>query len=172
MFELENGSINFDPDRLASLKFNPLLGELFENFSLCKDLDPDSNFYTQSSDCQYYSEGSFNNMLIENQICADLNNNTTDFSLLHLNIRSISKKLDSFSIFLGSLSAKFSVIGITETWLDDSSHTSNISGYNFIHHHRVNRAGGGVGIYLRDHLEFKHRVDLALSCDCVESCVC
>lgn len=93
MFELENGSITFDPDRLASLKFNPQVSELFENFNLCKDLDPDSNFNMQFRDCQYYSEGSFNNMLIENQNCQDLNNNTIEFSLLHLNIRSISKKL-------------------------------------------------------------------------------
>jgi len=28
LFELENGSITFDPNRLASLKFNPLLGEI------------------------------------------------------------------------------------------------------------------------------------------------
>ena len=116
-------------------------------------------------------------MLIDNQNCPDLNNNnnnnnnnnTIEFSLLHLNIRSISKKLDSFSNFLGSLSVKFSVIGITETWLNDSSHTSDISGYNFIHRHRVDRSGGGVGIYLLDDLDFKHRADLAFPSDCAES---
>lgn len=30
------GSIRYDPDRLASLKFNPLLCESYKNFSLCK----------------------------------------------------------------------------------------------------------------------------------------
>ena len=123
----------------------------------------------QSRDCQYRSEGSFNNMLIDNQNCPDLNTNTIEFSLLHLNIRSISKKLDSFSNFLGSLSVKFSDIGITETWHNDSSHTSDISGYNFIHRHRVDRSGGGVGIYLLDHLDFKHRADLAFPSDCAKS---
>ena len=39
-------------------------------------------------------------------------------------------------------------MSITETSLDDSSHISDISGYNFIHYHRVDRSGGGVGIYL------------------------
>ena len=43
-------------------------------------------------------------------------------------------------------------MSITETSLDDSSHISDISGYNFIHYHRVDRSGGGVGIYLLDHL--------------------
>lgn len=91
------------------------------------------------------------------------------FSLLHLNIRSISKKLDSFSNFLGSLSVKFSDINITETWHNDSSHTSDISGYNFIHRHRVDRSGGGVGIYHLDYLDFKHCADLAFRSDCAES---
>ena len=38
-------------------------------------------------------------MLFENPNCLDLKNNKIEFSLLHLNIRSISKKLDSFSNF-------------------------------------------------------------------------
>ena len=59
------GSIRFDPDKLASLNFNPLLCESFKNFSLCKDNDPDANFYLNSSNCEYYTEDSFNNMLAE-----------------------------------------------------------------------------------------------------------
>ena len=44
-----NGStINFDSDRLAQLKFNPLLCESYKNFSLCKDNDPDMNFYLET----------------------------------------------------------------------------------------------------------------------------
>ena len=36
LFEFANGgSIRYDPDRLASLKFNPLLCESYKNFSLC-----------------------------------------------------------------------------------------------------------------------------------------
>ena len=38
------GRINFDCDRLSSLKFNPLLSEREYNFSLCNDSDPDTNF--------------------------------------------------------------------------------------------------------------------------------
>ena len=58
---------------------------------------------------------------------------------------------------------KFSVIGISETWLDDSSHSSDIPGFNFIHNHRVGRTGGAVGLYLADYLEFKHRADLVFA---------
>ena len=93
-------------------------------------------------------------------------NNRDNLALLHLNIHSIFYKLDRFSNFLGSVALKFSVIGIYETWLDDSSNSSDIHGFNFIHNHRVGRNAGG---YLADYLEFKHRVDLVFSKDCAES---
>ena len=40
------GTIDFDPDRLAQLKFNFLLSESYKKCSLCKDNDRDYvNFY-------------------------------------------------------------------------------------------------------------------------------
>ena len=70
---------------------------------------------------------------------------------------------------MGSVALKFSVIGIYETWLDDSSHSSDILGFNFIHNHRVGRTAGSVGLYLADYLEFTHRADLVFAKDCAES---
>ena len=99
----------------------------------------------------------------------NLNNNCAKLALLHPNIRSISKKLDKLSNFLGSLALNFSVIGITETWLDNSSHLSDIQGYSFIHNPRADRDGGGVGLYLAEHLKFKNRADLTFVIDCAES---
>ena len=48
------GSIRYD--RLASLEFNPLLCESYNNFSLCNDLNPDSNlnFFNDIGSCEYY----------------------------------------------------------------------------------------------------------------------
>ena len=74
LFEFANGgSIRYDPDRLASLKFNPLLCESYKNFSLCKDLNPDSHFFNGIASCECYSEDSFNNMLSEKQNRLNLN---------------------------------------------------------------------------------------------------
>lgn len=61
------------------------------------------------------------------------------------------------------------MIGISETWLNDASHLSDISGFNFLHNQRPGRMGRGVGLYLADHLEFKHHEDLVFSEDCAES---
>ena len=141
LFELDNDLIYFDSERLDSLKFNPLLSTSYRNFSRCKDRDPDFNFYPQLHDCEYYTEGSFNNRLVDLNVHT---NNRGNLALFHLNIHSISYKLDRFSIFLGGVALKFSVIGISETWLDDSSHSCDIIGFNFIHKHGVGRTGGGV----------------------------
>ena len=163
------GLVNYDPERLASLKFNPLLCESFKNFSLCKDNDPDTNFYSNSFDCEYYTEISFNNMLAEIKnrlnfnIYNDRNSFSNNLSFLHLNIRSIKNKIDNFSNFLGRLNIKFPVIGISETWLDDSFHCVDIPGYNFLHKHRNNRTDGGVALYLADYLNFKLREDLGFT---------
>ena len=135
LFEHQNGNINFDPERLASLKFNPLLSTAHKNFSLCKDIDPDLNFYSQFEDCEYYTEKTFKNLLTESKGRA----NGKNLALLHLNIRSISNKLDKFSVFPGNITINFSIIAITETWLKDSSHTVDIPGFNFIHKHREDK---------------------------------
>ena len=170
---LNGGSIKFNADGLASLKFNPLLCESYKNFSLYKDLDPDSNFYPDIENCKYFTEASFNNTLTEQQRRLNLGLNydsfTSSLSMLHLNIRSIKNKLGKFCNFLGSLNIKFPIIGISETWLDDSFHNSHISGNKFMHNFRAGRTGGGVGLYLTDYLNCKQRSDLVFSDNWAES---
>ena len=53
------------------------------------------------------------------------------------------------------------MIGVSETWLDDSVEDSEVElpGYSILHHDR-NRNGGGVCIYLRSDLSFNPRQDL------------
>ena len=158
LFEFRNGgTINFDPDGLAQLKFNPLLCESYKNFSLCKDNDPDINFLLENSSCEYYTEDSFNNMLVDEQSRLNLSCRSLESELffLHMNIRSISNKFDKLTNFLGQLQVKFPIVGISETWLDDCHHFSDIAGYNFLHKPRVTRVGGGVGLYIGEHLNYK-----------------
>lgn len=91
-----------------------------------------------------------------------------NFSPLHLNIHSLSHNLNSLTDLLSSLNIKFPFIGISETWLSESSHSTDIEGYKFLQ--RQNRTGGGVGLFVSNHLEFKHREDLSISnVDIVES---
>ena len=166
MFEQLNGSVRYDPDRLAGLRFNPLLSETYKKFSLCSDQDPDANFFSELPDCEYYIEDKFNDMLQQKNISGANN----CLSILHLNIRSLHRNLDSLTTLLKNVDLRFSFIGITETWLRDSSLHTDISGYNFVHNPRKDRTGGGVGLYLADNFDFKCRPDLVFSCtECAES---
>ena len=66
--------------------------------------DPDFNFYLQVHDCEYYTECSLSNRLVDLNIKT---NNRGSLALLHLNIPSISYKLDRFSNFWEVLHLNF-----------------------------------------------------------------
>ena len=82
--------------------------------SILSQIDPDMN-YPQLSDSlstsNYYDENSFN--------CSFSNNN--NLSLFHMNIRSIPKHFGDLKAYLANLNHSFSVIGISETWLQTTS---------------------------------------------------
>ena len=102
--------------------------------------------------CKYY---------LPKDVSRDISNNKL-FSILNLNIRSIVNKLDSFKILLESLKHSFSIISLTETWLDNENCTDfNLDNFSFVCTNRDNRKGGGVELmYISDDLNFKLRPDL------------
>ena len=108
------------------------------------------------SSCDYIFEGQLNELLV--------NKNDLDLPILHLNARSLYGNLGKFKQPEGLIDHEFSVIGISESWLSDSTlDLVDIPGYNCVLNHRVNKTGGGVGIYLLDELEFKIIWDLNTS---------
>ena len=124
--------------------------------------------YHSSSLCKYYLEDDFNKALTSN---------TNDsFSLCHLNVRSLQQNFTSMQAFMASLNIKFTILGITETWLNDNNcNLFNIPNYKFIETHRTTRSGGGVGLYLPENLRYKDRLDLnafneTLECMFIEIC--
>ena len=75
--------------------------------------DPDLNFFNkkfQRLDTPSLMPGEFHNFL---------DNSSDQFSVLHLNIRSIKKNFESFKLFLNSINFTFSVICLSETWWDE-----------------------------------------------------
>ena len=93
-----------------------------------------------------------------------MNNDTNDenFSILHINSRSICKNFDSLLTLIHSLkNFSFSVIGISETWLNKNSpDVFNICDYEMIHVDRENIRGGGVALYVHKTLKYKIRNDI------------
>ena len=144
---------------MASLSFNPVLHNIRTNLARSFELDPDTNLRDLfSDDCEHFIEDQFNEMLSseDSRIC-------DSFSLLHLNIRSLQCNASKLTDLLSNVNLKFSLIGISETWLNDSSSSVDIDGYSFVHKSRENRSGGGVGLYVSSNLNFKFRCDLDFS---------
>ena len=128
--------------------------------NLC-DIDPDLNFYNAlnqlTSKCNYYLESSFNSVINKASGTNDL------FSLCHLNIRSLKKNNASLDAYLSLLDIKFTAIGITETWLQDSDcDLYGFQGYHFVERHRAEQRGGGVVICIAEQLVFSVRQDHSL----------
>ena len=68
------------------------------------------------------------------------------------------------------LTINFSIIGISETWLnEDTKNTYNINGYNSEHLCRVDKRGGGVSIFIQEGIQYSRRTDLDIINDYVEA---
>ena len=84
-----------------------------------------------------------------------------DFSLCHINIRSLRKNLTEFETYLQMLSHKFTIIGFNETWLNEAdSELYRPNEYHFIGKHRNSR-GGGVAVCVQNHLSYFERPDIS-----------
>ena len=146
---------------LRNLIFNPFAlskGRGKSHFMLNSDLDPDHNYYNTIINyidtCDYHDEDSFKRMAKDSA--------NTEFSILHLNIRSILSKYDDFKTYIRSLEHEFSIIGLTETWLN----SSNANDFPLPNYHntgmvRKNKQGGGVSLYINKSYQFRERFDLA-----------
>ena len=89
--------------------------------------------------------------------------------IAHLNVKSITNKIDSMRLLL--LNNHFDVLTISETWLTKniSDPELNIQGYSFVRNDRKSKKGGGCMIYIRDGLPYRARPDL--QDENIESCV-
>lgn len=79
---------------------------------------------TVDNDCGTNTADSFNRKF-----------SSSDSILIHHNIRSFNRNLDSMSIFLKSVDAKIPPYVLTETWFKRKA-TFNMDGYNSYHSFR------------------------------------
>ena len=144
------------PDRRHDLD----LYDLLPNPNKFDECDPDLMLNTPCS--EYYSVRSFNKMLV--------NSDAKSFSILHCNIRSLSKNLNLLEELLCSLDSKLDILGITETKLGEKSISNvNIKGYNFFHTDSPTNAGGAA-LYIANNLKAVPRPDIKFDVALVESC--
>ena len=142
-----------DMDRLSQLRFIPF--ETNQNIAFSgNNADLDSSFNTNKIQCEYYLPEDFKKRI-------ECENIQAKFSIMHLNIRSISNKFDSLKNLIDTLNIPFQKIGLTETWLNDNIvNCFTLNNYEYFGSNRPEKRGGGVGLYVSKQLEHKSRNDL------------
>lgn len=155
-------------DQIENQTFNPQLFNEIHNVIAFSDVDPDNNFYNNqlynNLNCNYYYEDSFNAQLATNM------NASLTFSLIHLNIRSGQRNLDKFETYMQNLDLKFDVVGLSETWFNvNNVDRYGIMGYSHEYNIRMTRKGGGVSLYIKNHISYKKRPDLDAICNSIET---
>ena len=148
-------------EHLENLVFNPFELDNDNGVFQPYENDPDLQYYNDQthmeniSNCKYYIEDTFKKK------CNDLSLGNS-FSLIHLNIRSTAKNLNDFECYLSCLNHSFTVIGLSETWLNESNkHCYSVNGYNHVSQCRDNRSGGGVSLYIQDYISYQHRSEFS-----------
>ena len=74
-----------------------------------------------------------------------------------------------FESFIDNLQGKFSIIGLTETWLTPvNADLHTLPGYCHVYRCRQGRQGGGVSLFISNNLPFIVRQDLTVLTDQLE----
>jgi len=76
------------------------------------------------------------------------NEKSKDFSLIHINICSMTKNLDHLNRLLNEIGMQPDIIAISETRLNKNSSQMCMNGYNFLHGDSNSKAGG-VGMHIK-----------------------
>ena len=139
-------------------------------FNAFDEIDPDQNHFNNADiNCKTYSIDLFNsNVEVD---CQSLN-------IFHNNTQSILKpgKLDEYSMLFSSLNCSFDIMVFTETWItEDRAKLCHFDDYTPVHLIRpicnninFKDKGGGISIFVRNNLNFKHRHDLTIMLPFIE----
>ena len=118
---------------------------------VCFDEDEDENLLNSYNNCTdllnidinsaYLTESKLGNFLISGE--------SLSMNLMHINCRSLNKNFKSITNLLSTSNCNFTAIGLSETWLTvTSSDTFSIDGYKFVCKSRIDKIGGGVGLFI------------------------
>lgn len=82
------------------------------------------------------------------------------FSIVHYNVQSLRNKINILESELNI----FSIVSLTETWLDDRTDNSDIKmgNYKLFRRDRQGDSHGGICVYVKDDIYAKRRTDLEL----------
>jgi len=131
--------------------------------SLLNNYDPEKNFFNNIDNKS--------RIFLPNELNL-LNDSNHTSSILHINCRSVFNKLCELNIFLSScnLQPDFPIICLTETWLNESTAPLiSLPGYNFVYKNRLDKLGGGTGLFIKNDIHFISHEDYNANNDTCEN---
>ena len=121
------------------------------------DENDDSPLEQSSNECKYYAPDEFLSVI---------NGQTISLSSFHLNCRSLSSNWDAFLNLMCELQNSefsFDIIGLSEVFCADRDSRLVLPGYhNIITRCRDDGGRGGVGLFIRDTINYRVRTDLSV----------
>lgn len=115
------------------------------------------NQYIRDFEIQNIKTFNLNTIQQVNEVI-NINNDTANFKIIHNNIRSISKNLEEFKIYIDQLQFDFDFIIFTETWQIQDTSIYNISGYNLIYNEGAYNQNDGTVVYIRSDLDYSFNI--------------
>ena len=114
---------------------------------------------TNSNLCNNIKKDAFNTKYFTQNIAAPIVDKIKDFSILNVNIRSMQKNFGSLKSLINSITTKFDIISLTETWEDPRlplNKNSNflLPSYNLVSQPRTDKKGGGTAIFINNTLTY------------------
>ena len=151
--ELINQGINYNFNNNLNLNLFPT-DNLNSFYTNCPNFL--SNIYeaNSSQNCKYYDINDFTKTKFSNN----------NFSILHLNISSISGHIEELKTLLSLTKHKFDIIAISESRIKiNNTPINNILIENYSYEHiPTESSAGGVMLYIGNHLNYKIRKDLSI----------
>ena len=106
---------------------------------------------------------SITDQTIQNNVHSEvLETNRNHLSIAHLNTQSMSSTFDKFLVML--YQNPFDIITLSETWMQNDSNLIQyvqIPAYSFCYKNQDERREGGVGMHIKDTIEYKEWQDLS-----------
>ena len=147
-----------------SLEFNfkPFNYTEFSSSDSHKEIDPENNYFNNITlDCKYFTEDQLHHSI----------SNNNGLSIIHFNSRSLNANFTKIEDCLHNIGHTFDVIAISESWLNDNNVIPELQGYECCHQSRKNKNGGGVALYINNHLNFQILNKLSTTIDNVLECL-
>ena len=142
--------------------FKPFNYTEFSSSDFQQEIDPGNNFFNEIKfNCKYFTEDQLRHSISKKD----------GLSIIHFNCRSLNANFTKIEDCLHDIGKTFDVIAISESWLDNNSTIPELQGYECCHQPRKNKKGGGVALYIHNHLNFKILNKMTTAIDDVLECL-